>query len=216
MTLDLMKVYELLRGRYGDLNWWPADSVFEVMTGAVLTQNTNWNNVEKALGNFNGELSPELIENMDEAALRAKIRPAGFFNQKSGYIKALTGWYKGYGYDPERVKAGEAGALRKELLAIKGIGRETADSIMLYAFGFPEFVVDAYTMRLLERHGEPPRSYETVKAAFQAALPKEPYLYNNCHAAIVINAKEHCRKQRPLCESCPLNILRKDSSLCSK
>jgi endonuclease-3 related protein len=201
--INLTEVYDLLNARYGWLNWWPADTPYEVVAGAVLTQNTNWSNVEKALASFGGELSPELVEHMEEDELRDKIRPAGFFNQKAGYLKAVTRWYKGYTYDPEAVKSQDAGRLRAELLAVKGVGRETADSILLYAFGFPEFVVDAYTMRLLERLGEPKMDYEGVKARFQAELPRDAGLYNNYHAAIVINAKEFCRK-KPVCGDCPL------------
>ncbi|MCL2702690.1 MAG: endonuclease [Defluviitaleaceae bacterium] len=204
MSIDLIHIYELLRNRYGDLNWWPAKSPYEVIVGAVLTQNTNWSNVEKALANFDGDLSPTLVENMDETTLREKIRPAGFFNQKTDYLKTITDWYKKYSYDPETVKKQYQTRLRGELLSVKGIGRETADSILLYAFGFPEFVVDAYTMRLLARFGEPERKYEDLKAVFQSQLPKDAALYNNYHACIVINGKEHCRK-KPVCGGCPLH-----------
>jgi len=204
---ELMKIYELLNKRYGNLNWWPADSPYEVMVGAVLTQNTNWGNVEKALANFANfgkTLAPELIEAMPTEELIDVIRPAGFFNQKAVYLKAVTAWFKNYGYDIDKVKSGNLKSLRKELLAVKGVGKETADSILLYAFNFPTFVIDAYTRRLLERLGfEVPKEYDDIKALFEEELPHDEKLRNNYHACIVINAKEHC-KVKPICTDCPL------------
>ena len=141
-----MKIYELLNKRYGNLNWWPADSPYEVMVGAVLTQNTNWSNVEKALANFANfgkTLTPELIEEMPTEELIEIIRPAGFFNQKAVYLNAVTAWVKKYDYDIDKVKSGNLEPLRKELLAVKGVGKETADSILLYAFNFPTLVINS-------------------------------------------------------------------------
>jgi len=204
---ELMKIYELLNKRYGNLNWWPAGSPYEVMVGAVLTQNTNWGNVEKALANFvklGKTLTPELIEEMPAEELIDIIRPAGFFNQKAVYLKAVTAWFKKYDYDVDKVKSGNLEPLRKELLAVKGVGKETADSILLYAFNLPTFVIDAYTRRLLERLGfEVPKEYDDVKALFEKELPLDEKLWNNYHACIVINAKEHC-KVKPICTNCPL------------
>ena len=205
--MKISRIYELLNDRYGNLGWWPGDSPYEIMVGAVLTQNTNWNNIEKAIANFKGKLSPEFVENISYDELIDIIRPAGFFNQKAGYLKAVTEWFKRFGYSEETVKRGELVDLRKELLAVKGVGRETADSILLYAFGFPTFVIDAYTNRLLTRVGfEVPKKYDEVKALFEGVLPRDEALYNNYHACIVINAKEHC-KAKPVCAGCPLEMV---------
>ena len=205
--MKISKIYELLHSRYGNLNWWPANSPYEVIVGAVLTQNTNWSNVEKALANFNGAIEPEKVEQMPAEALKEIIRPAGFYNQKAVYLKAVTEWYKKYDYDVKKVQQHDLAFLRKELLAVKGIGKETADSILLYAFDLPTFVVDKYTCRLLERMGvDLPKGYDGVKALFEKELPQDVALFNNYHACIVINAKEHC-KVKPVCDGCPLAAL---------
>ena len=197
-------VYETLLDRYGDLHWWPAQTPYEVMVGAVLTQNTAWSNVEKAIANFGGNLSPEVVEKASLAELAETIRPAGYFNQKAVYLKAVTEWYSGYGFDPASVRKGPFPKLRAELLAVKGVGKETADSILLYAFAFPTFVADAYTVRLCERYPlSAGKGYDSVKAYFEANLPHDERIYNNFHALIVINGKEYCRK-KPLCRGCPL------------
>jgi endonuclease-3 related protein len=197
-------IYEALFSRYGDLNWWPAATAYEVIVGAVLTQNTAWGNVEKALAGFGGNLSPEAVANAALAQLSETIRPAGFFNQKARYLKAVTAWFAGYGYDVAAVKREPLEKLRTELLMTKGIGQETADSILLYAFGFATFVADAYTARLCERYPiEVGKGYAPLKAYFEANLPPSAKVYNNFHALIVINGKEHCRK-KPVCTACPL------------
>jgi endonuclease-3 related protein len=174
------------------------------MVGAVLTQNTAWGNVEKAIANFGDGLSPEAVAAADLAALAEIIRPAGFFNQKARYLKAVTAWYAKYGYDVPTVQREPLAKLRPELLATKGVGQETADSILLYAFGFPTFVVDAYTVRLCGRYPiEAGKGYAAVKAYFEGNLPQIAEVYNGFHAQIVANAKEHCRK-KPTCDGCPL------------
>ena len=199
-----LSIYNALYARYGELNWWPADSPYEVMVGAVLTQNTNWSNVELALANFT-ELSPQFVRDCTTEELIDIIRPAGFFNQKAAYLKAVTAWFEQYDYHIPTVQRESLEKLRPELLAVKGIGKETADSILLYAFGFPTFIVDAYTVRLCARLGlELGGKYDTVKAYFEDGLPHDVALYNNYHAMIVVNHKEHCRKLRPLCDTCPL------------
>ena len=203
----LMKIYDALLARYGDLNWWPAETPYEVIVGAVLTQNTAWGNVEKAIANFGGNLTPEIVMHADHNRLAEIIRPAGFFNQKAAYLKAVTQWYAGYGFDVLSVRNQTMEKLRAELLAVKGVGRETADSILLYAFGFPAFVIDAYTMRLCERIPiNAGKGYEAVKAYFESAIPRDAKIYNNYHALIVINGKNHCRK-KPVCSGCPLGGL---------
>ena len=204
MSEKLTKIYQTLLARYGELHWWPAKTPYEVMVGAVLTQNTAWGNVEKAIANFGGSLSPENVTNAGLEELIDIIRPAGFFNQKAGYLKAVTAWYANYGYDVPTVQRQPLAKLRGELLATKGVGQETADSILLYAFGFPTFVVDAYTVRLCERVPiEAGKGYAAVKAYFERNLPPGAEVYNNFHALIVVNAKEHCRK-KPSCGNCPL------------
>ena len=197
-------MYSRLLDHYGDPRWWPAGSVYEVMTGAVLTQNTAWTNVEKAIAHFGDGLSPHVVASIDEESLRDIIRPAGSFTRKARCLKALTDWYALYGYDAEQVRRQPLAGLRGELLALKGIGPETADSILLYAFGFPSFVVDAYTMRLCGRYPlDAGRDYHCVKGFFERHLERDALLYNRFHALIVINAKAHCRK-KPLCAGCPL------------
>jgi len=208
----ILSIYEKLNVHYGDLNWWPADSPYEVMVGAVLTQNTAWNNVEKAIANFGDNLSPEYVLATDNEKLIDIIRPAGFFNQKAVYLKAMTEWFSTYNFHIPAIQCESLDKLRPELLAIKGIGRETADSILLYALGFPTFVIDAYTVRLCNRYGiNAGKSYDNLKTYFEKNLPVDAKIYNNYHALIVINGKDHCRKTKPLCEKCPLcEACRKD------
>ncbi|MCL1832808.1 MAG: endonuclease III domain-containing protein [Oscillospiraceae bacterium] len=204
-------IYETLLVRYGQLNWWPtirrdppAETPYEVIVGAVLTQNTAWRNVEKALANFGAKLSPQAVSDMELAELSEIIRPAGFFNQKSVYLKSVTAWFAQYGFDVQKVREKSLEDVRAELLSVKGVGKETADSILLYAFGFPSFVVDAYTMRFCGRYPiDAGTGYDAVKKYFEAHIPASSAVYNNYHALIVINAKEHCRK-KPLCSGCPL------------
>ena len=189
---------------YGDLNWWPAKTPYEVIIGAVLTQNTAWTNVEKAIANFGGNLTPEMVTNAKLAELAEIIRPAGFFNQKATYLKAITAWFERYDFSAQSVKQRQLSDVRSELLSTMGVGQETADSILLYAFEFPTFVVDAYTMRLCERYPiDAGKSYSEIKVYFEDNLPRDVGIYNNFHASIVINSKEHCRK-KPYCAGCPL------------
>lgn len=198
-----IELYDTLYATYGNLNWWPASSPYEVMIGAVLTQNTAWENVEKAIANFKDSLQPEFIAETDTQILIDIIRPAGFFNQKAAYLKTLTAWYQQYNYTVQQVQARPLTELRKELLALRGIGPETADSILLYAFAFPSFVVDAYTKRLLSRLGiSAGQNYDSIKNFFENQLPANAALFNNYHACIVIHAKTRCRS-KPHCEACP-------------
>ena len=200
----LTQIYDALFARYGELRWWPASSPYAVIAGAILTQNTAWSNVEKAIANFGEDLSPELVANLSLEELSSIIKPAGFFNQKAVYLKEVTRWFCKYNYNVENVRQLPFDFARKELLSLKGVGRETADSILLYAFGFPSFVIDAYTLRLLSRLPiNAGRSYDEVKLYFESNLLRDSELYNNFHAMIVINAKEHCRK-KPSCPGCPL------------
>ncbi|MDR2266684.1 MAG: endonuclease [Christensenellaceae bacterium] len=212
----ITSIYDLLYNRYGHLNWWPALSIdarlraYEIMVGAILTQNTAWQNVEKALANFGNKLAPQFVEEIDVGELASIIRPAGFYNQKAIYIKSITEWFKKYDYDVSKVGQHSLGKLRAELLLTKGNGQETADSILLYAFNFPTFVVDAYTIRLCDRVPiMVGLNYNEVKKHFESKLEIDSRVYNNYHALIVENSKMHCRK-KPICTNCPLQ------ALCSK
>jgi len=200
-----IKVYETLYAHYGDLNWWPAETPYEVMVGAVLTQNTAWGNVEKAIANWHGRLSPERILAASHDELIDIIRPAGFFNQKAEYLKSVTEWFKGYSFDISHVQGVPLEKLRSQLLSVRGIGKETADSILLYAFGFPTFAVDAYTIRLCVRFPiHAGNNYDAIKAFFENSIPHEVEVYKNYHAMIIINGKDYCKKQ-PKCDECPLS-----------
>ena len=206
----LMEVFDLLLKRYGPLHWWPAETPFEVCVGAILTQNTNWLNVEKAIENLKkgGVLSIEALWEIDRERLAELIRPSGFFNVKSDRLKEFIGWVLERHGSLDAMFEGEWLALRDELLAVRGIGRETCDSILLYAGGKPSFVVDAYTRRLFSRLGVVGESddYEQVRSLFMNALPPDRALFNEYHALIVEQCKRHCRK-KPLCDGCPLKGL---------
>lgn len=205
MSDQLIYIYETLLTHYGDLHWWPAKTPYEVIVGAILTQNTAWSNVEKAIANFSENLSPKFVLDTDVSKLIEIIRPAGFFNQKAAYLKAVTEWFEGYRFDVSAVRSEPLEKVRAELLLTKGVGRETADSILLYAFNFATFVVDAYTVRLCERYPiNAGKDYEAVKSHFEKNIPLNAEIYNKFHALIVINAKEYCRK-KPTCTGCPLS-----------
>jgi endonuclease-3 related protein len=204
---SLKEVFDTLLERYGALGWWPAETPVEVCVGAILTQNTNWLNVEKAIVNLKREglLSLEALGEIDRERLAELIRPSGFFNVKSARLKDFIGWLLGRHGSLDAMFSGDWGALREELLAVRGIGLETCDSILLYAGGKPSFVVDAYTKRLFSRLGlalETDR-YEQLRALFMDALLPDSGLFNEYHALIVEHCKRHCRK-KPLCDGCPL------------
>lgn len=149
MTETLYAVHDAMQVRYGDPHWWPARTPFEVMVGAVLTQNTTWRSVEKSIIAL-GEAAyiPSAFDALDADTLTERIRPSGFAARKAQYLTTLTGWFRTYGFSPDSVRRLPLEQVRRELLALRGIGKETADSILLYAFGFPTFVIDAYTLRL--------------------------------------------------------------------
>lgn len=200
----LMILFDLLLSYYGKQDWWPAETHYEMMIGAVLTQNTTWKNVVKALNNFNGDLSPTFIRDISTTELTEIIRPSGYFNQKAIKLKALNEWYARYDFDIEKVRSIDGEMMRQELLTIHGIGRETADSIMTYAIGKPYFVIDTYTRRLFHRLGfNVPALYDDFRKLIEEAIPKDLYLYNEFHAMIVKHATEHCLKT-PKCDGCPL------------
>jgi endonuclease-3 related protein len=206
----LIRIYDLLLARYGPRRWWPAETPFEVCVGAILTQNTNWGNVEKAIENLKreGVLSPEALRAIPVTRLAELIRPAGYYNLKSLRLKAFIEWlFDGYSGSVEKMSRADWRKMRGELIKVRGIGPETADSILLYACGKPTFVVDAYTKRLLAGLGviNGGEGYEEVRALFMENLPSDVKLFNEYHALIVQHAKEHCRK-RPLCPGCPLHV----------
>lgn len=203
----LETIYETLYAHYGDLRWWPADTPFEVMVGAVLTQNTAWANVEKAIERFGGDVSPERILELPLAELWETIRPAGFHRNKSRCLKAVGEWFMGYGCDVDAIKKRPSSLVRSELMRIRGIGNETADAILLYALDFPTFVVDAYTMRFFGRFPiDAGEKYMEVKHFCEEALPKDVVVYRHFHALMVQNGKEHCKKKMD-CDGCPLEEL---------
>jgi endonuclease-3 related protein len=206
----LIQIYDILFARYGHRHWWPAETPFEVCVGAILTQNTNWINVEKAIANLkrSGCLSPAALREIPVVSLAELIRPAGYFNVKSERLKSFIGWlFEAFGGSLERMAEAEMTPLREKLLGVRGIGPETADSILLYACGKPSFVVDAYTKRLLAALGliSGREGYDEVRTLFMDNLPPDVQLFNEYHALIVQHAKEHCRK-RPQCPGCPLHF----------
>lgn len=195
----MMKIYRTLLERFGPQGWWPTGNGFtppewEIEVGAVLTQNASWRNVEKALEKLKREgiTTREAALGVPEKRLAEMIRPSGYYNQKAKKLKILAGFSR----KPTRL----------DLLSLWGIGPETADSILLYAYGEPEFVVDAYTKRIFTRIGllSGRETYDGIKRVFESRIPRDTGTYKEFHALIVRLAKEHCRT-RPLCEGCPLS-----------
>lgn len=208
MCHDILHIYRQLLTRYGPQHWWPADSPFEVIVGAILTQSTSWQNVERAIANLKKRkaLTPQRIYKLSEEKLAELIRPAGYFRQKAKKLKAfIKHLYAQYDGDPHTMLAQPTKKLRVELLSIWGIGPETADSILLYAAQKPVFVVDAYTKRILSRLGlvKPTISYKELQQFFMRRLPKSVKLFNEYHALIVRHGKEVCRP-KPHCSQCVL------------
>ncbi len=201
-------MYKILLAAFGPQNWWPAKTAFEVCVGAILTQNTSWKNVERAITNLRKKhlLSPASIRRVRRDRLARAIRSSGYYNQKAGRLKTFARWFGCRLRDRfKNAKGIPTSGLRNELLAIPGIGPETADSILLYAFNRPTFVVDAYTRRLVERHHMLPdgASYNEIKLLFESNLKKSPKLFNEFHALIVQLGKTYCRKTAD-CKECPL------------
>lgn len=207
-THKLTKAYNLLYRHFGHQHWWPADTPFEVMVGAILTQNTNWGNVEKAIANLkkNSLLTPVAINNLKRDRLARFIRPAGYYNIKAKRLKNYVSRYiADYSGRPASLKKLSLQDVRTWLLSINGVGPETADSILLYALDKPVFVVDAYTKRILERHGLCPEevTYDELQELFMDNLKPGIKLFNEYHALIVRTGKEYCKKT-PRCSECPL------------
>lgn len=208
----LMTIYRTLERAYGPQHWWPGDTPFEVMVGAVLTQNTAWSNVEKAIANLKRErlLSLPALRAVPPGRLSSLIRPSGYYNIKAKRLRNLLGFIKNhYRGNLKRMFADDPETLRGNLLGVNGIGPETADSILLYAAEQPVFVVDAYTRRVFSRHGflSEDASYDEVRRFFMDRLPPDARLYNEYHALIVRVGKESCKRSKPACGSCPLGPL---------
>jgi len=203
----LLDIYARLLAAFGPQHWWPGESPFEVAVGAVLTQNTAWRNVEQAIDNLRraGCLALEPLLALSHTALAELLRPAGYYNVKARRLRNLLLFLDGHGGDLEGYLAGDLATRRAELLTVNGLGPETVDSILLYAGHRPTFVCDAYTRRLLTRHGliHEGAGYEEMRALFMEHLPEEVPLYNEYHALIVRTGHHHC-KPAPRCDGCPL------------
>ncbi len=212
-TPPLRLVYRALYRAWGQQAWWPAETRFEMMIGAILTQNTAWTNVEKALANLKraGVMRIDALYDAPRDQLAEWIRPAGYFNVKAKRIKHFVAWLVDqHGGDINRMFRGDTATVRAALLGVHGIGKETADSMLLYAGKHPVFVVDAYTRRFLVRHRwiNPKATYDEIASLFAQQFndttEKRVLLFNEYHALIVALAKRHCRANKPDCPACPL------------
>lgn len=206
----LLEIYHKLFDHFGPQHWWPAESPFEVIVGAVLTQNTAWINVEKAIDQLRAAdlLRPETLQSVSEKRLAFLIRPSGFFNLKARRLKTVTDFiFNEYDGSLDRMFSESALQLREKLLAVKGLGPETVDSILLYAGEMSFFVIDAYTRRIFSRHQwlDAKASYETLQDYFMSGQALHAQTFNEYHALIVITAKRYCKKQAN-CHECPLSV----------
>lgn len=216
-TKVLTGIYDRLFKSFGKQYWWPGDSKFEVIIGAILTQNTNWTNVEKAIKNLKAAkvFTPRKLYEIKQEELAELIKPSGYFNVKAKRLKHFIEWlFVNYNGSLAKLFKLDYTELREQLLSVNGIGRETADSIILYAAEKPTFVVDAYTKRVLVRHGviTDDCDYDTIKAVFEDNLPKEVSLFNEYHALIVMVGKYYC-KPKMKCEECPLESFHRSSTI---
>jgi endonuclease-3 related protein len=205
----LLLIFDLLSSHFGPSHWWPGDTPVEIMVGAILTQNTAWSNVERAINRLKTEkaLSAPFLHQVDVGLLSEWIRPAGYYRVKAGRLKAFFNFFVNeYGGRVSKMQNRPLETLRQELLAVKGIGPETADSILLYALGMPTFVVDAYTFRIFSRHRmiDEEMGYEDLRAFFMDQLPADTRLFNEYHALLVRLGKHYCKKNNPVCIECPL------------
>ena len=208
----LLDIYHKLYKAFGPQHWWPGSTPFEVAVGAVLTQNTNWVNVEKAILNLKrqGVLSARALHKMHQDELASLIRPAGYFNVKAKRLKSFIDFLMNETHGSMKImKNRDDRELRMKLLGVNGIGQETADSILLYALEKPVFVIDAYTKRVLSRHNvmDHDRSYEDYQELFHSTLQRDVQLFNEYHALFVKVGKSFCKRSAPLCIRCPLHGL---------
>ena len=204
-----MEAYERMLAKFGPQRWWPGDSPFEIMVGAVLVQNTAWRNVEQAINNLRDArvMEPQSLFNVPPEELAELIRPAGYYQLKTKRLRNLLRFLvEEHDGSLESMFSIGLPSLREQLLAINGIGPETADAILLYAGGLPTFVVDTYSHRILARHGwlDYDASYDDIKDYFESTLPDDPALYNEYHALLVRIGKDYCKRTAPNCEACPL------------
>ena len=209
MNHQLEAIYDKLYRHFGPQAWWPGETPFEVIVGAILTQNTNWQNVSKAIANLKKAkvLSPKKLCSLPQSRLAQLIRPSGYFNIKAKRLKEFLNFlFKNYEGSLKKMFSRPLEDLRKEILAVRGIGPETADSILLYAGGLPVFVVDAYTKRIFSRQKllSEDADYHAVQKIFVENLKKDVRLYNEYHALIVRLGKDFCKKTKPRCEICPI------------
>lgn len=206
MSYTIRQVYQRLRKHHGPQDWWPGDSPFEIMVGAILTQNTAWSNVEKAITNLKSAdcLDAGKIVEMPHEQLAELLRPSGYFNIKARRLKAFCQWLLDEGGE-QTVRRYDTDVMRKKLLSVHGVGPETADDMVLYAFDRPVFVIDAYTRRIFSRLGlfSGDESYEDLRRAFESRLKGDADLYNEYHALIVLHGKDIC-KVKPRCDECVL------------
>lgn len=212
MSTKLTEAYERLLAAFGPQHWWPGESPFEIVVGAVLVQNTSWKNVERAIANLReaGLMSPQALYALPAEELAEQIRPAGYFQVKTRRLRNLLRFViEEYDGSLDAMFRRDLSTLREQLLSIHGIGPETADAILLYTGGLPTFVVDTYTHRVLARHGwiGYDAEYDEIKSYFEGQLPADAPLYNEYHALLVRVGKEYCRRGEPKCEACPLAAL---------
>ncbi len=206
----LVTAFKFLDEALGPQHWWPGETPFEIIVGAILTQSTAWTNVEKAIAKLKGErlLSPAPMRRVSLQKLASLIHSSGYFNQKAQRLKRFLAFLAQYG-TLERMFQEPTEALREKLLGIKGLGPETTDAILLYAGGRPVFVVDAYTRRILSRHGwqGEKATYGETQSLFESQLPRDVQLFNQYHALLVNAGKNFCKKKEPDCLPCPLRPL---------
>jgi endonuclease-3 related protein len=212
----LMNIYQILYQAYGPRHWWPGETPFEVMVGAILTQNTSWGNVEKAIKKLKGKrvLNPEGIYYLKKSQLASLIKSSGYYRIKADRLKAFVDFlFDEYDLDIEKMRNEPLGELRDKLLGVKGIGPETADSILLYGLGKPIFVVDAYTRRILSRHDmvSEKTTYEEIQRLFMSHLLLDEKLFNEYHALFVHLGKTVCKKM-PKCDICPIKGIEQRAS----
>lgn len=213
MTRSISSIYKKLYLHFGPQRWWPAATPFEVIVGAILTQNTSWLNVEKAIINLKKHkaLEPFRLYKLPHRKLASLVKSTGYYNIKAKRLKEFLSFFiKSYQGKIRRMSLENAKDLHRELLSVKGIGPETADSILLYALGKPVFVIDAYTKRILLRHGfiRDDASYNDMQNLFMKSLKPDAGLFNEYHALLVRLGKDFCLKSKPRCQICPLKGLR--------
>ncbi|GLO65491.1 endonuclease III domain-containing protein [Oceanobacillus kimchii] len=205
---NYLEIYHKLYKYYGPQAWWPASSTLEMLLGSILVQRTNWRNVEKALDRLEENVhDANYLYQIEERELAEKIRPSGFYRIKAARIKAFIAWFRNYNYDVSLVQEIPYNKLRAELLSIKGIGEETADVMLLYAFEKQAFIADQYAFRIFNRIGlEIPSTYRSLQKIVEKDIPNDNQLYQEYHALLVEHAKVHC-KVKPICNTCPVQSI---------